>query len=557
MAQRASDTPERFDLRIVADFGAAPGSAGEWARVEAGQLPALFLRLAPRFELRTEDLLSGADRIVAWRLAPSAVRDFEPNALLAAFPVSAPLLAWRDRLAEVMRSGAGLPGLLDSLESLWPDVPPLAALPGHAKGERGAGPAPRAGAGAHARRGLGGSGVDALLDMVDVGGAQTRPPKAPADGSAPQADASTGPAPLDVRERLRALLDLPSLSPDMRLRQARTAVEEALGRQAEAILHDPALRDREAAWRCLWSVVEGADLRRGDLRLHVASAAAAQVPEALERLSRAGQESWAASAQAAALVIDHPVGGADESSALIDEAIRLAVRPGCTVALPLQPALLGRGGDPAAARPGSISELAASEPVARLGELLARAGVRSFSVTCNRFLFRPLYDPAEAPSSLGGLRERAGHPNAPFANAPWIAARGIAQAVRLGGPVAAKALDAAEICGIPLRPLGGLDAPEHLLALEFMLGVGDARRLLDAGLAPLTCEPDEDRVVLRGLRHAAASDRDASSGAAHPESLAERSGAGGSMAARFTIQTAAPNEEVRPASPEEKEREGS
>ena len=137
-------------------------------------------------------------------------------------------------------------------------------------------------------------------------------------------------------------------------------------------------------------------------------------------------------------------------------------------------------------------------------DALARGEAHGVTLTCNRILYRPLYDPEENPGPFGGFRESAASSGGPYASAVWIAGRGLAAAVRRAGAEAATALEAVQVGGLPLRPIrdiaGGGAGAEHSLATEFLLSVAQARALLDAGLSPLTCEIDQDRATLRRLR---------------------------------------------------------
>jgi len=524
------DPRASFTLTILADFGAEPPAAAELRRVEAGEFQALFARLRPRLDLRTPDLVTGAPREISWSATLGSIRDFDPENLLGRFPPTAPLLAWRQRLIEAARAGAGIPALLEAFDELWPDVPssPPGVTPRAAVAQPSR-PAPAA---------------DDFLALVDLPG--TAPPAAGA--ALPGAPA----APLGLRDRLRLLLGM-TTPWEARLRQARTAVDEALGRQLEAILHDPALRDREAAWRSLWAIVERADLRRGDLRLFVLPASRAEVAEALERLLLWHEEGGGRTAPGGAILVDHAVGPDEDSARILAAAARLAAALGARLFLPTDASLLARGGDQATARPAPIADLASSESLAQIREAgaAARAAGADLVLTCNRFLFRAPYGPEEAPVLLGAYREKVASPDGPFASAVWLAGRALTETVRRAGPESARTLDVARVERLAMRPLGRPDDPDHLLPLEFLLSVPEARLLLEAGLAPVTCDLDEDQALLRGIGGAAAAP-DARAQETAPRDAGSPSA---SLSARFTIQTRPPETASRDKGPRDTEEE--
>jgi hypothetical protein len=525
-----TDQGGAFVLTVVADFGATAGTSTGSLRLEAGQFQTLFDRLKPRIELTTTDHLTGAPRAIRWELPLASMRAFDPESILAQFPVSAPLLACRRRIVEVARSSAGLPGLLDALDGLWPDVPGVPARSAPSPAESWPGPR-------DARPAGGGGGLDALLDLVDVPGA-VAPGAAGTSGSA---------APEGVRDRLHRLFRIPSVPWEARLKQALAAIDEALGRQLEAILHDPACRDREAAWRGLWAIAEAADLRRGDLRLLVRHADRAGAPEALAELRRELAEGWTEKPAAGAILVDHPIGDGPASWPLLAAGVRLAQAGSAHVLMPVDPGLLGRGARPEQARPGAVSDLVGTEALAACRAAVAESGFRVV-VTCNRFLFRPPHLGGETTDVPGAYRENVGGADGPYGNAVWIAGRALAEAVRRGAPDAALSLRAARVGGLAMRPLGRPDDPERLLPLEFMPSVTEARDLLDAGLTPLTCEPDSDTATLSGLgapgpggTRAGAATRDATAGGADAGDSAESPGTG--ISSRFHVHLPPPRTE--------------
>jgi hypothetical protein len=512
--------PRPFCLTIVADFGGA--RSDEPVRAEPGEFQALLHGLRPRIDLRTFDLLTGAPRQVEWRLAPAAIRDLDPEPLLARCPLSAPLLAWRRDLLQVARTGTGAAALLDALDRLWPEVPaeagprrdpPLAAL----------------------RRDE--TGLDALLDAVETPGGGSSAPRGAGEPAAPGA-----------RERLLGILEARAVPWETRLRQARIAAEQALARQAGAILHDPALRDREAAWRCLWAVLEDADLRGGGLRLQIVPAPRGECAAALEAWARRCEEGWDAGPAPGLIAIDHAAGDDGFAAALFAGAAGVAGRLGCRVVVPLDPEFLGDAGDRGAGRPADVAALVGGARLFPARAALAGAPGWGLAVTCNRFLFRPPWSPEEGPTALGAAREPVGHAGGPYAHAVWIAARGAARAARSGGPEAAVALDAVRVGGIATRPVAAAGAAERLTPLEFVLGVSDARLLAQAGLAPLTAELDQDAVTLRGL------------GAAPPAARAAAGATGDAgrrapgMTARFEFPAGEPPDRQPPAPGEEPDR---
>ena len=474
MAEPSPETVRPFALTIVADLGATTRRSSEPLPIQPGGAQDLFAALRPRLELRTPDRLTGAVRKVAWTPEFTSLRGFDFESLLDRFPPAIPLIAWRKRLIEASRAGSGPAGLLDALDSLWPDVP-TAPRPTARPASTAPGPRPS------------GTGeVEALLDFLEGPAAPPETPAAPT-------------AALGLRERLNFLLGMSGTPWEARLRQGLTAVDEALGRQIETILRDPVFRDLEAAWRSLGAIVEAADLRRGDLRLYALPATRAEAPEALAALLQRHESGWARASAGGAFLVDHPIGTDETSTGILGAAVLLASAVPGRVLLPLHPDLLGDGANHAAARPGPVADLAGSEALWALRELTAAVGGRRIVLTCNRFLYRSPYLPEDYPAAIGTFREDIAGAYGPYASAIWIAGRAMAETIRREGAAAALLIDAPVVGRVALRALGSPQDPEHMVPLEYVLSVPETRLLLDAGLAVLTCDRDRDDVVLRGL----------------------------------------------------------
>ena len=82
------------------------------------------------------------------------------------------------------------------------------------------------------------------------------------------------------------------------------------------------------------------------------------------------------------------------------------------------------------------------------------------------------------------------------------------------------------------------------MPVEFVLSVPEARLLLEAGLAILTCDPDRDEVVLRGLGGPSATFAEAEAPAAERAEDTTRQG----LSSRLTIRVPPPVKREEPLS---------
>lgn len=385
---RAAEDDEVPIFRIgwIADFGGTAHREGPWTfrRIDVDRFDAEFRRLAPGVKVS----IGGASPLEI-DLAFSSLDDFHPDALLSRSALLARLAALRAEAADPARFPA--PGPSPSL----PDAPPS------------------------------GSDFERLL------------------GGKPEGAPAAGP---DLRGFFRDLVAehvVPAAGPAQR--DAQRAIDEGLAALLRAVLHDPAFRRIETAWRCLHRVA--AELTGGpEIEIHLLDRGEAEWRADLAadatRLSAALD---AAGGRFDAILLDAAFGPSEEDRAALAGLARVAAPRGAVVVAGAAPSL------------GEADAPAAWTAFRRAPE------ARSIALALPRLLARLPYgaktDAVEAFPFEEWTAEQSPDEAYAWSNAGWAVARGLA-------------LAHLERCGEPAGdPLEVDDLPAHNVVLD-----GEPRR---------------------------------------------------------------------------------
>jgi len=395
-------------LLVVADLtardpynaGASPPSGV--TRVDPSRFEALFTALRPRIAVEVPSVLADGKNARV-DLSPTSLKSFRPDGLCAEVPLLRALLDGRLVLDRLREGTISLDQARLELDRLWSGSPLvreiLGLLPAGAAGAPGAAAAPApapAAASASAPATSGGTSVDDLLAMVDLGGTaaaaqQTAPRTAAAfdEGSAveaPRADAAMG----RFSQLIQAVVQSarPKAGRPVQPAQAIAHLERALGAQIGAILQHPEVRRIEEAWRGLSFLVERAKSHHGT-RIEVVSARPDETAEALARVLK---ETATTEPPATAAVVDVEVDGTAAAFARLAAIAEVAEAYTMPVLVNGSARLLG------------VEDLAAVERLDHKGGLFqaphqapwrsaaARHSMRWVSIAMNRALARAPYD---------------------------------------------------------------------------------------------------------------------------------------------------------------------
>ncbi|AUX24030.1 hypothetical protein SOCEGT47_045630 [Sorangium cellulosum] len=518
-AERGPLLPLR--VLVVADLiprdphnaGASPPAGA--IRVDAGRFDDLFATLRPRIAVEVPSVLA-AGRAARVDLAPASLKSFRPDALCAEVPLLRSLLDGRrvlDRLrdgsatveqarAELDRLWGGSPLVRDIL-GLLPErggpSPAAAERPAAPAAERPAAPAAERPAAPAAERPAapapaGGSDVDALLAMVDLGGGDDPAPAA-AQGSAREGSAEGG----RFSEILSAVVASarPRAGQPARPAEAIAQIERAIGAQLGAILQHPEVRRLEEAWRGLGLLVDRAKAAEG-VRIEVVCA---RPDEAAGALTRALARTATTEPPASVAIVDVAIDGSAAALARLEEIARVAEAHALPAVVNGAPGLLGvddlRGVD----RLDNKAALFRAPHRAPWRAAAARPCARWVAIAMNRALARPPYD-----RSTSRIREAAivEHPGDEGGRV-WIA-----PAYVVGALIAASFRETGWPCRVAGGKGGGVlgDLPVHevkgayegdegvAIPTEAFVSTDTQRELSKSGVLLLASAPNSDAVYV-------------------------------------------------------------
>jgi len=441
--------PAPFHVLALGAFGGT-AAAGDPVAVTRETFDAVLAARRVRLDLEVPNRLGGRARALVVRIEPAALMDLAPAGIIAQVPALTALHAlWRAVAAPGVGPGNAAVGTA------------LAACAGHealeeavARVRAALAPAPKAAPPTPAGE-PGGGALDRLLGMVEAAPA----PATPKPGAAPGASGAAA----DLAARLSA--------------------------QVGAILHDPALRAVEAAWRGLRLLVRAAD-PRGGVRVWLADLSPEAWPEALADGGPAARLHDGPEGPLGLVVADTFAGS---RSADLD-ALQVLAEGAEALQVPLvaglDPAFFGTPGHRADRLPflGTVLDEPAYTP---WRALRAKDAARWLVAAYNRPLLRAPYAPNDR--GAGGIAEAAPNPDDHlWGNPAWgLAALAAAAFDRDGWGAGLTGTADGGLSDLPLwTPPGGA----YQVPLEAALPDKVLVDLADAGVAALACRPNRDSV---------------------------------------------------------------
>jgi len=483
-----------FRVVVIAELvAAADGSTGrtpvlEPRRIDAESFDSVMGALAPSLAIEVGDPFGGSDPPLRINLLWRDRKSMRPNEIVEQVPALRALVDARrvvqDVAARKLSAEAARAQLVRILpRPAWADALVREVRTAPVLKEPAAAPpaivSPRS-----SPNGGGKSGLDALLDMVDVSSdTEPTPPSARPE-----------PARSDMARVVEAVARSARPEPAARavVGSAPQRLEQAFRSLLEAILHHPEVRRLEASWRGLRLLVEHCD-RKAGLEIDVVSAGRDAVTDALRRLGEADPERAAIDL----VVIDQHIGPVAVDLASLETWAGLASALLAPIVLAGRPTMLGLDSLEQVAR--STSALSASDDgrAIALRSVAAREASRWVAIVLNDPLVRAAYTQASARLEQPPFEEDASDPEAHvFANGAYVIAALCARShARLRWPTA--------ITGGRDGVLGNLAVhtvrdrgEEAAVPLQVVPTEDAVREVARAGLTLLTCAPNTDAVVL-------------------------------------------------------------
>lgn len=296
-------------------------------RLDPSEPEGLFAKLRPRLSIEVPSVLEGG-RMIRLELAPTSLKSFRPDGLLAEVPLLRSLLDGKLVLDRLRAAELSDEQAFAQLDRLWKGAPLASEVLGRAPASASASaPAPARAAAPAVASGEGG-GLDSLLSMVEVpGGSSTEASSA--------AEAPAG----DGREDRIARIIAEVASGGRKAGRGKSGiprVEEAIGMQLGAILQHPAVRQLEQSYRSLRFLLERAGKTPGVILEAVAIGEDGAVAAFERTVKRADPPVTLA-------IVDVDVDGSSRSFAELEQLAELAEAHTCPVIVNGTSKLLGVG----------------------------------------------------------------------------------------------------------------------------------------------------------------------------------------------------------------------
>jgi type VI secretion system ImpB/VipA family protein len=480
------------------DWSTGPTPALEPRRIDAETFDAVMGQLAPSLAIEVSDPFGGSESPLRVDLLWRDRKSMRPNEIVEQVPALRALVdarrvvqdvaarkltaeaaraqlarilprpAWADALVREVRPA---PVLQESPAKTLPTPPTAAARPSPSSPNGG-----------------GKSGLDALLDMVDVstgGHAETE--------AAPPS-ASPEPARSEISRVVEAVARSARPAPAARamVGSAPQRLEHAFRNLLDSILHHPEVRRLESSWRGLRLLVDHSD-RKAGIEVDIVSAGREAVTDALKRLGEADGERAAIDL----ILIDQHVEPVAVDLAALEKWAGLASTLLAPIVLGGHPTMLGVESLELVAR--STSALSASDDgrAVAVRSVAAREASRWVALVLNDPLVRAPYTQASSRLQQPPYEEDAADPDAHvFTNGAYVVAALCARShARLHWPTAITGARDGILGNLPVHTVRDR-GQEAAVPLQVVPSEDAVREVARAGLTMLTCAPNTDAAVL-------------------------------------------------------------
>ncbi|HEY3816648.1 MAG TPA: type VI secretion system contractile sheath large subunit [Polyangiaceae bacterium] len=473
-----------------ADWSTGRSPPLEPIRIDAETFDAVMGQLAPSLGLEVADPFGAGDPPLRVDLVWRDRKSMRPAELVEQVPALRALVdarrvvqdvaarkltaeAARAQLARILPRPSWADALVNEVRpapiSAEPLVAPVAAA-------RPAPPAP----------GNGGtkSGLDALLEMVDVGSE----PEMPLPSEAPE------PARGGVSRMIEAVARSarPGRAPRAVVGTAPQRLEQAFRNLLDGILHHPEVRRLEATWRGLRLLVEHCD-RKAGVEVDVVPAGREAVAGALRRLGESDGDRPAIDL----VLIDQHLETSAVDLAHLDKWAGLAGTLLAPIVLAGHPGMLGV--DTLAQVARSTSALSSSDDgrAVAFRAVASREAARWATVVLNDALVRAPYTQGTSRLQQPPYEEDASDPDAyVYTNGAYIVGALCARShARLRWPTSITGARDGIVGNLPVRTVHDR-GEEAAIPLEVVPTEDAVREVARAGLTMLTCAPNSDAAIL-------------------------------------------------------------
>ena len=347
-----------------------------------------------------------------------------------------------------------------------------------------AAPAPRPTPGPAAGNGSGKSGLDALLDMVDVGAEPDAPPPSEAPGATMGELSRVIEAVARSARPARAARAIVGTAPQR--------LEQAFRNLLDGILHHPEVHRLESTWRGLRLLVEHCD-RKAGVEVDVVCAGREAVADALKRLGEPDGDRAAIDL----VLIDQHLEPVAVDLAHLDKWAGLASTLLAPIVLAGHPTMLGVDSLEQVARSTSALSTSNDGRAVALRGVASREDSRWVALVLNDPLVRAPYTQGTSRLQQPPYEEDASDPDAHvYTNGAYVVGALCARShARLRWPTAITGIRDGVIGNLAVRTVHdrGEDAA---VPLEVVPSEDAVREVARAGLTMLTCAPNTDAAVL-------------------------------------------------------------
>jgi type VI secretion system protein ImpC len=462
--------------------------------IDAETFDRVMGQLAPSLAIEVADPFGGDDPALRIDLLWRDRKSMRPNEIVEQVPALRALVDARRVVQDVATRKLSADQARAQLTRIlprpsWADalVSEVRTAPAPTPAARAPAASPAASSPARTTSGNGGSrkgGLDALLDMVEVGAA------------AEPAPASAGPAPVE-NELSRVVAAVArgargAQAPRAVVGSAPQRLERAFQNLVDSILRHPEVRRLEATWRGLRLLIEHCDHRSG-VEVDVVSAGRDAVTAALARLGEADGER----APVDLVLVDQHVEPIAVDMALLNSWAGHAQGLLAPIVLAGDPTMLGVDSLERAAR--STSALSASDDgrAVAFRALASHEASRWLAIVLNDPLVRAPYTPSTARQQEPPFEEDAHDTGAyVFASGAYVVGALCARShARLRWPTAITGARDGVIGNLPVHTVTE-HGHEAAIPLEVVPSEDSVKEVAKAGLILLACAPNTDAAVL-------------------------------------------------------------
>jgi type VI secretion system protein ImpC len=476
------------ELVAGADWSTGRVPALEPRRIDAESFDAVMGQLAPSLAIEVSDPFEGSHPPLRVDLLWRDRKSMRPNEIVEQVPALRALVDARRVLEDVAARKLTAEAARSQLARILPrptwadalvrEVRPAPVVKGPAIASPST-PAPRS-----SPNGGGTSGLDALLDMVDV--------STEAEPTPPSARPEPGRSQISRVVEAVARSARPAPVPRAVVGSAPQRLDQAFRNLLGAILHHPEVRRLESSWRGLRLLVEHCD-RKAGVEIDVVSAGRDAVSGALHRLGEADPER----APIDLVVVDQRIAPVAVDLASLENWAGLAGTLLAPIVLGGDPTLLGLDSLEQVAR--STSALSASDDGRAMAvrSVAAREASRWVAIVLNDPLVRAPYTRASSRLEQPPYEEDASDPDAHvFASGAYVIAALCARShARLRWPTAITGGRDGVLGNLPVHTVHDR-GEEAAVPLQVVPSEDAVREVARAGLTLLTCAPNSDAVVL-------------------------------------------------------------